>query len=165
LLKAYADASQMPLKLASFFAATWDYTLYSEGFLAPFAANAGLTDTVSSFISIDELIDHPVLDPKLISIKDYVKAIVENKPLKAGNLTPFILADSLEKGANNVLSIIMSLHAGASPTLVCELDDLATWANLSRYFADKLRAGVALQQYRLTGDKTKQQQAISLLKN
>jgi hypothetical protein len=30
LLKAYADASQMPLKLASFFAATWDYTLYSE---------------------------------------------------------------------------------------------------------------------------------------
>jgi hypothetical protein len=34
----------------------------------------GLHDTVSSFISIDELINHPVLDPNYISIPDYVKA-------------------------------------------------------------------------------------------
>ena len=58
----------MPLRLASFHAATWDYTLYSEGFLAPFPSNGGMHDTLSAFISIDELIHHPPLDPALIPI-------------------------------------------------------------------------------------------------
>jgi hypothetical protein len=35
LLNAYRLASRMPLRLASFYASTWDYTLYSEGFLSP----------------------------------------------------------------------------------------------------------------------------------
>ena len=43
------------LKLASFHAATWDFTLYSEGFLAS-AQSWGKFDNVSPFISIDELI-------------------------------------------------------------------------------------------------------------
>ena len=40
-MAATAAASQMPLRLASFYASTWDYTLYSEGFLAPFSADKG----------------------------------------------------------------------------------------------------------------------------
>ena len=64
LFEAYTAASQMPLDLASFYRATWDYTLYSEGFLAPYASG-GMHDTVSSFISIEELIDHPVPGPGL----------------------------------------------------------------------------------------------------
>ena len=73
LLNAYKHASKMPLRLASFHKATWDYTLYSEGFLAPFAPPAGLYDKASSFISIDELIDHPTLDPRYVSIPEYVR--------------------------------------------------------------------------------------------
>jgi hypothetical protein len=165
LLKAYQDASQMPLKLASFFAATWDYSLYSEGFLAPFAANAGLNDTVSSFISINELIDHPVLDPNYISIPDYVKAIINKKPLAKEKFTPLMLSDSLENDGNNVLKLIGSLRKSASPALACELDDLETWAYLSLYFSDKLRAGVALLQYRLTENKLQQEKAVILLRN
>ena len=165
LLKAYADASQMPLKLASFFASTWDYSLYSEGFLAPFAANAGLNDTVSSFISIDELIDHPVLDPNYISIPDYVKSIVDNRPLPNGKLTPLMLADSLENDGKNVFKLIEPSRKNSSPALTCELDDLATWAYLSFYFSDKLRAGVALQQYRVTGNRAQQKAAVNLLTN
>jgi hypothetical protein len=163
LLEAYKDASQMPLKLASFFAATWDYSLYSEGFLAPFPANAGLNDTVSAFISVDELIDHPVLDPNYISIPDYAKATVDNRSLPTGKLPPLILAESLEKDGKNVIKLVGSLRKHSSAALACELDDLATWAYLSLYFAGKLRAGVALQEYRFTGNRTKQKKAVDLL--
>jgi hypothetical protein len=58
---------------------------------------------------------------------------------------------------------VQKLRANASPTLACELDDLETWAHLSSYFAGKLRAGVALQRFRSTGDKAQQQKALELI--
>ena len=162
MLEATAAASQMPLRLASFFKATWDYTLYSEGFLSP-VPTGGLADNVSSFISVDELIDHPTLDPAYLSIKDFVTLTQGNKPVPVDKVSPLSLADLLDTDAQTVFSRMTDLRANASPTLTCELADLETWAYLSRYFADKLRAGVALQTYRLSGDKLKQQQAIGLL--
>jgi hypothetical protein len=153
----------MPLRFASFHAGTWDYTLYSEGFLAPFTSNGGFHDSVSSFVSIDELIDHPTLDPAYISIPDFVKQKIEGKEIAAGKITPLMLADSLEENSKKVFSIVKQLRAAASPTLSCELDDLKTWAYLSRYFANKLRAGVALQSFRNAGDIVQKQRAIQLL--
>lgn len=102
LLKAYSSASQMPLRFASFYRSTWDYTLYSEGFLAPFTSGNGLHDTVSSFVSINELIDHTTLDPNYISIPDYVKSNTENKQIPAGKITPLTLANSLDTDSKNV---------------------------------------------------------------
>lgn len=166
LLEATAAAGQMPLRLASFFRATWDYTLYSEGFLSPMPTG-GLSDNVSSFISIDELIDHATLDPAYLSIKDYAKdyagLLSENKALPTGKVSPLALADLLDTDSRTVLTRVALLRPNASPTLACELTDLETWAYLSRYFADKLRAGVALQTYRLSGDKVKQQESIDWL--
>ena len=165
LLKAYAAASQMPLRLASFYAATWDYTLYSEGFLAPFPANSGFNDDVSAFISIEELIDHPTLDPNFVSIPDYVKMTLAKKTLPTGSISPLALADSLAADNKLVLQLVAQLRPLASATLACELDDLETWAYLSSYFANKLRAGVALHTFRLSRDKKQQQKAIKLLIN
>ena len=153
----------MPLRLASFHAATWDYTLYSEGFLAPFPAK-GLHDEVSSFISIDELIDHQTLEPAFISIKDFVNMQVKKTNLPGGKVSPLQLADASEKDSRKVLTLVKQLRPKAtSSALTCELDDLETWAYLGLYFADKLRAGVSLQTFRLTGVKLKQQQAITKL--
>ncbi|GAB4042709.1 hypothetical protein [Spirosoma litoris] len=163
MLEAYSAASQMPLRLASFYGSTWDYTLYSEGFLAPFSASKGFQDTVSSFISINELIDHSTLDPTYLSIKEYVSQIVARKSIPKTKLSPLKLADLLEADSKTVFQWLDQLRSGASPTLQCELADLETWAYLSRYFADKLRAAVALQTYRLTKDKTQQQKAIAYL--
>lgn len=160
ILRAYAAASNMPLRLASFHGSTWDYTLYSEGFLAPFASK-GLHDTVSSFISIDELIDHITLDPNYVSIPDFVKGTGRAKNNAA--VTPLSLADSLERDSKTILDLVKQLRPGSSPALSCELDDLETWAYLSSYFAGKLRAGVALQTYRLTNKKAQQGKAIQLL--
>lgn len=162
MLEATAAASQMPLRLASFFRATWDYTLYSEGFLSPMPTG-GRADDVSSFISIDELIDHATLDPAYLSIKEYTTLLQNNKVVPAGKVSPLTLADLLDADAQTVLTRTGAIRANVSPTLACELADLETWAHLSHYFADKLRAGVALQTYRLSDDTLKQQQAIALL--
>jgi hypothetical protein len=163
LMTAYRHASQMPLYLASFYSATWDYTLYSEGFLGPFAPAAGLYDKQSSFISIDELIDHPTLDPKLISISNYVKILISKDSVAKGMMTPIYLASILEHNANEILKITNKLRAKADGPLRCELDDLETWAYLSKYFGSKLRAGVSLQMYRKTNNTFEQESAVKLL--
>lgn len=163
MLKASAAASKMPLRLASFHGATWDYTLYSEGFLAPFASPAGLHESESSFISIDELINHPTLDPEYLSIVDYVKTLLEKKLPAAGKINPLQLADSLEEDSRTVIKLVSQIRPGAIAALACELDDLETWAYLSQYLSDKIRAGVSLQTFRMNKDKAQQQRAVKLL--
>ncbi len=162
LLEAYAAASSMPLRLASFYAATWDYTLYSEGFLAPMPAK-GLHDKVSSFISVDELIDHPPLDPDLLSIQEYAGLASAGEAIPAGKTGPLQLAEASEKDGRRALERVKALRPKASGALACELDDLETWAHLSLYFAGKLRAGVALHSFRRTGDASQKQRAVGLL--
>jgi hypothetical protein len=163
MLDAFSRASSMALRLASFHAATWDYTLYSEGFLAPFASNGGLHDTVSSFISVDELIRHPVLDPEYVSIEDFVDAGLRGDKFTNEKIDPLQLASQLELDGNHVLEF--TEHARpAKSSLACELEDLDTWAYLSFYFADKLRAGVALQTFRRSGEVQQRQLATRLLR-
>lgn len=166
LLEAYALASRMPLRLASFHRATWDYTLYSEGFLAP--AQTGFNDKVSAFISIDELIRHKTLDPTYLSIFDYVKAIVGNDQVERSLLTPLQLAEDLEKDGKRALELVESLRNRArqnTHTLNCEIADVQAWAYLSLYFADKLRAGVALETFRKTKAKEQQRKSVALLES
>ncbi|MEE9357012.1 MAG: hypothetical protein V3U62_01400 [Sedimenticolaceae bacterium] len=180
LLEAYALASRMPLRLASFHAATWDYTLYSEGFLAP--VQNGFNDKVSPFISIDELIRHRTLDPTYLSITDYVESVLDNgklarrRPgiekslttLRSTSCTPLELAEDLEKDGKRALELVGSLSPKARqglPTLRCETADVEAWAYLSLYFADKLRAGVALETYRKTKVKKEQNKAVALLED
>jgi len=163
LLEAFTAASNMPLRLASFHGATWDYTLYSEGFLSPFSSNDGFYDKISSFISIDELINHKTLDPQYSSIPDYVESVSKTKMPVKDKISPLQLADALEKDSRTVINLVKQLRPKATTALSCELDDLETWAYLSQYMADKLRAGVALQTFRKSNDKASQQKAVDLL--
>jgi len=162
LLEAYTRASRMPLRLASFHKATWDFTLYSEGFCAP-ARSAGLFDGASPFISIDELIDHETLDPMYMSIPEFVKARREKSPIPAGRITPPALADSLDADGRMALELVRSAPLNDDAATLCETGDIKAWAYLSLYFAAKLRAGVALESYRTGGDTRDQEQAIALL--
>ncbi len=165
LLEAYALVSRMPLRLASFHAATWDYTLYSEGFLAP--AQSEFNDKVSPFISIDEFIRHKTLDPTYCSIPDYVRSCANKETVDESVVTPVELADELEKDARKALKLVESLLVGAdqsSPTLRCEISDVQAWAHLSLYFAEKLRAGVALETFRQDKDIRRKQEVVTLLK-
>jgi hypothetical protein len=166
LLEAYALASRMPLRLASFHSATWDYTLYSEGFLAP--VQNGFNDKVSPFISIDELIKHKTLDPAYLSIPDYVESMIGNKNIDETLLTPLELADDLDNDGNRALKLLEDSNLKAEQnvhTLNCEIADVQAWACLSLYFADKLRAGVELETFRKTKDSEQRKKAILLLEN
>lgn len=166
LLEAYALASRMPLRLASFHRATWDYTLYSEGFLAP--AQTGFNDKVSAFISIDELIKHETLDPTYVSISDYVEAVLSDEQIEVSLLTPLELAEDLEKDGKRALELVEGLGNGArqnTHTLNCEIADVQAWAYLSLYFAGKLRAGVALEMFHKTKTKEHQRKSVALLKD
>ena len=165
LLEAYRRASRMPLRLASFHAATWDYTLYSEGFLAPFGAR-GHYDGHSAFISIDELIDHAVLDPAYWDIPRYVAALEAGTSVPEGIITPADLADLLDEDALIAVRRVEDMRremGNARGALRCEWADLETWALLSHYFAAKLRAGIALHRFRRSGDRSFQDAAIVLL--
>jgi hypothetical protein len=165
MLEAYTLASRMPLRLASFHAATWDFTLYSEGFLAP-ARSRGSSDGVSPFISIDELIDHETLDPTYLSIPDYVKLTAAGEGIPEGQVTPLRLAEDSQKDAEQLLRLVKDLRQdveGNRGDYECEIDDLETWAHLSFYLAKKLRAGVALETFRVTGRKGEQERAVTLL--
>lgn len=177
MLKAFSLASRVPLHLASFYKGTWDFTLYSEGFLAPWPS--GFDDGKSPFISIEELIRHPSLDPSYLSIADYCRMVGEGVDPDASILTPSDLALLLEKECRQALYMIDSCDftgflsgknsAMAAPdsdaaiSLESELADIRTWCNLGFYFADKLRAGLALESYRLSGRSEQKEEAIARL--
>lgn len=166
LLQAYGLVSKMPLRLAAFFKSTWDYTLYSEGFLATMHQDRyGAGDGHSPFISIDELIAHQVLDTNYLSVRDFVSL---REPLPAHKISPLQLADELLANAEQAFRLVTDLAGHSHVFNVAynqELDDIRIWAGLSRYFGHKLQAAVQLESYRRSGNKSARDQARRLLEN
>jgi hypothetical protein len=167
MLNAYKLASKMPLRLASFFKSTWDYTLYSEGFMsAMLQTQYGFNDRVSPFISISELMDHQVLDTSFVGIKEYVNRLVNNQSLPPNKVNPLQLSQELKSNSETILSFcddLSSVKIDDAFQFAQELTDLRIWAGLSQYFALKLEAGVALSRYQITKQKTLKEYAILLL--
>ena len=160
LLEAHALAGTTPLYLASSFDFTWDFTLYSEGFLA-LDRQTGNVD----YISVDRQINQPPTDPDFISIKDYVKALNSGKSFEPGKTTPPMLADMLESNCKKALALVASIRVGDNAPIRHEVADIKTWANLGLYFAEKIRGGVALQTFRTKGEAANQSKAVSHLKS
>ncbi len=156
LVEAHTLADKMPLTLASFYSASWDFTLYSEGFLANAPSRIKcLYDSLSPFISVNEIIETIPLDTNLVSIKAYV----DGKYHGSHKITPVQLADELEKNGNGALQLLRSIDT-KKPTLIHEIDDIRTWAYLSLYFSEKLRGGTALQKFRRFGNAEEQKESV-----
>jgi hypothetical protein len=162
MLKAFSLASKVPQYLASYYKGTWDFTLYSEGFLA--AWPTAFDDGKSPFISIEELIRHETLDPGYLSISDYCQRLMEGLPVDEEFITPLELADKLQEDCSAIQNLLLELRdTGNAPALASELDDLETWCHLGYYFADKLRAGVSLETYHLGLDPDGREKALVYL--
>jgi len=162
LLKAQSLASRVPLHLASFYKGTWDFTLYSEGFLA--AWPSGFDDNKSPFISIEELIRHETLDPQYLSIADYCQLISSNTPVDKQFITPLELAQTIEENCTLAINLIESIEGQENaPGLRSEIADIETWCHLGYYFSDKLRAGVSLENYILSKQLIDKESAIAHL--
>jgi hypothetical protein len=167
LLEAAALAGKTPLRLGSDFDFTWDFSLYSEGFLA-----LDTTTKRVDYISVDRLIHQPPADPDYISVAAYVDGILAGASFSPQRITPLILADQLEKDCRRALALVKGIGdptAAGTPTkaknlsLRYEVADIRTWSWLGLHFAHQLRGAVALQYYRRTGHITDQQQAIAQL--
>jgi hypothetical protein len=154
-------AGKTPLRLASSFDCTWDFSLYSEGFMALNSAKKRV-----DYIDVDWLIRQPPLDPGYISIHEYVKVRSRGGEISSDKLTPPMLADMLEVDCRKAIDMLKSVNIDDTDgTLEQEVSDILTWANLGLHFSEKLRGAVALQTFRLQGGDDYKEKAIKHLEN
>jgi hypothetical protein len=156
LLNAYSLASSTQLRLASLYDSTWDFTLYGEGFLA-------LQGEEVHYISVDQLIDRPTMDPDYVSVRDYVDTLAKGGSFGAGRVTPPVLAELLERDNREALRLVKDIDTTGNASLMYELADVKTWANLGLHLAEKLKGAVALQTYRVRGGEEHQREAVEHL--
>jgi hypothetical protein len=158
LFAALKLGSRMPLRLASFYKGTWDFTLYSEGF-----SSINARGNPDHFLGVDDLIGHPVLDPNFVSIKDYVEGLRIGRRFPAETILPPRLADDLETDAVQALSLLDRAGPSTHPAWPFEVADARAWAYLSLYFAEKLRGTVAYHQVQSGTDPTQGEAAVDHL--
>lgn len=156
LLQAYSLASNTQLRLASLYDSTWDFMLYSEGFLA-------LQGDVTKYISVDRLISQKTMASEYVSIADYVAKVREGKSFTQGEVTPIALAAMLDADNREALKLVQGIDTKDNPSLMYEVADVKVWANLGLHLAEKIKGAVALQQFRLTGDVSQQKLAVQHL--
>ena len=152
-------AGNVALRIASFYRGSNDPSLTVEHFLnTRLVWNGGDTP----FIHINEFIDHPVLEPSYLSIKDFVEKKQSNTSIPDTIVTPLELADISEAEASQTLALLDTIKSTPG-SIDYEIADVAAWSHLGLYFAEKLRGGVALQTYRVNGDKSAQKRAVAHL--
>lgn len=160
LLAAYALAGRTPLQLASSFDFTWDFSLYSEGFLALDPKTKRV-----DYISVDRQINQPATDPNFVSVADYVKTLATGGSFADAKITPPVLAQRLEQDCRKALGLVDGIKTGNNTSFLYEVADVKIWAKLGLYFAEKLRGAVALQTYRTNGNELDKQAAVKHLGN
>lgn len=156
LLNAYTLASSTQLRLASLYDSRWDFTLYSEGFLA-------LQGEITKYIGIEDLIDHPTMDPAYVSISEYVETQQSGGSFAVDRVTPLALAETLESDNLKALSLVADIDTSGNASLMYEVADVKAWAYLGLHLAEKLRGGVTLKSYRESGDRAEKRAAIKHL--
>src|SRR5690625_404524 len=154
LLQAYALASSSQLRLASLYDSRWDFTIYSEGFLA-------LQGQYTSYISVDRLINQPPMDPDYVSVADYVSMTRSGDSFEQHQVTPPKLIKMLQRDNREALRLVENIDTSGNPSLMYEVADVMTWANIGLHLAEKLKGAIALQTYRLEGDEILRQEAIA----
>jgi hypothetical protein len=158
LLRAFALASRTQLRLASLYDSRWDFTLYSEGFLA-------LQGETTKYIGIDALIHQPTMDPDYVSVADFVRETRAGHGFAPGSVTPPALAAALERDCRAALALVDGIDAGEDTALRYEVADVRVWANLGLHLAEKLRGAVALENFRAGHDAADQAAAVAHLEN
>jgi hypothetical protein len=157
MLDAYALVSKTPLRLASYFDFTWDFSLYSEGFLALDTAKKSV-----DYISVDRLINQPVTDPDYVPVKEYVDSLLAQKSIPS-RITPIQLADSLENDVTRAMNSVRTFKYEIYPDLQFELNDVRIWGWLGLHFSHQLRGAVELEKFRRTGDTAAKALAVNYL--
>jgi hypothetical protein len=156
LLTAYSLASNTQLQLASLYNSGWDFTLYSEGFLA-------LQGDYTKYISVEQLINHPTMASEYVSVGDYVDATAAGLSFSQDKMTPPKLTAKLIQDNQQALQLVNDINIKGNASLMYEVADIKIWANLGLHLAEKIKGAMALKAFQISGDKRQQQQAINHL--
>ena len=160
LFAALKLGSRMPLRLGTMFDFSWDYTLYSEGFLSYNAKS-----NPENLITVEELVKHRTLDPDYLSVADYCDLLAQGKAVPQGRISPLTVARDLTRDGREALELLQPLLAqDNSKALTVELADAQAWAHLSLYFAEKLRSAVAYKRFLDSGEADHGRKAVQALR-
>ncbi len=132
LFSAQRKVSKVPLIIASYMNATWDFTLYSEGMME-------LRDGKMQLISIDRLGQVQPLEPAYVGITEFVSPDYQDD---ITTIDPIQLSDSLEFICQTALDEILVIDPESHTDLLYEVSDIKIWAHLGLYFSLKLKAAV-----------------------
>lgn len=112
----------------------------------------------------DSTLSDETLDKQYLSIANYCQLIYSDSPIDSPLITPLALAQIVEEHCTQALAIVEAMETVENESgLISELADIRTWCHLGYYFAEKLRAGVALENYNLSGQEKEKNAAISHL--
>jgi hypothetical protein len=139
LFKAQSQVSRIPLMIASYWNATWDYTLYSEGFISRMGNKGKM-----KLLSLEQMCRKHPMNPDYLSIKEFLSNTAMNSEDK---ISPLELADSIDSFCSNALLEIENIDYAENNDLRYEVADIKAWANLGMYFSHKLRAATEYQQF------------------
>jgi hypothetical protein len=134
LFSSQQRVSKVPLVLASYWNAEWDFTLYAEGMLS--RKNGSMT-----VFPIEDIASKTPMDPAFMGVRDFLAGSAD------GKITPLELADSVEAFCIEALKAVEDIDTQNNVDLLYEVSDIQTWANLGICFANRLRAAVAYQSY------------------
>lgn len=154
LFEAQRKVSRIPLIIASYWNATWDNTLYSEGM------SSIMGNDVVRLISLPQVCAKQPMDPDYMSVREYLSGMEEEFPER---INPLELADSIDSFCTSALDNVSAIQTGRNTDLLYEKSDISAWAELGMYFSNKLRAAVSYQQYLDTGEGDFLAQAIAWL--
>jgi hypothetical protein len=156
LLQAFSLASSTQLRIGSLYDSRWDFTLYGEGFMA-------LIGDSTQYISVDQLISQPTLDPDYVNVQDFVDQKNAGASFGKEKVTPPVLAAMLERDNKKALKLVEGINTKGNAALMYEVGDVKAWANLGLHLAEKLKGAVALQLYRSNGGEHHKQKAVKHL--
>lgn len=153
LFAAQQTVSKVPLIIASFWNAEWDFTLYSEGMLSRH-------DGKMTVFPIEDIMNKQPMDPAYMSINEFV-----HQGKGAGKITPVKLADSVEAFCRKSLKEIADINTMENIDLQYEVADIQTWAHLGICFANRLRAAVELQQFTDSKEEAYKSKGIAFMES
>lgn len=153
LFAAQKEASRVPLMVAAFWNATWDFTLYSEGMLA-------MENNQVKLISLRAMSTKQPMEPTWMGIPEY---LANAEKAAHGKVSPVQLADSMQTFCKKVLALTDPIDAGKNIDLLYEVSDLKAWAHLGLYFSHKLRAAIDYRKFIQTGNRDHHQNAVAWL--
>ncbi|MEX0980992.1 MAG: hypothetical protein WD577_11380 [Bacteroidales bacterium] len=157
LFEAQSLAGRVPLILGSYWDATWDYSLYSEGMLSILG-----NDNKTKLISLKQLAEKTPMDTLLMSVYGYVDNIKISSS-SSEKITPYEMADSIESFCNRAIDLVKDIHVDNDVNLMYEKTDILTWANLGLYLGHKLLAAVSYQQFVTSSNTEYHEQAVAHL--